>query len=86
MKREKNIISTKENPVENFSNKLYPIEKEDQEIMNLEKTCNILSKILKIECVVTLIVIAFVFVFNEFSANTQIQENYKQTSISTQID
>lgn len=86
MKRENNIVSTKENPTENFSKELYPLEKEDQEIINLEKTCNILSTILKIEFVVTLIVIAFVFVFNEVSDNVKSQDDYKQASISTKID
>lgn len=86
MKRENNIIHTKENPIKDVNKKIYPIEKEDQEIMRLEKTCDILGIALKVEMVITLVVVTFAVVFNGFPNIADFQIDYKKASISTKSD
>lgn len=83
MERNSNIVHTKENPI---NEKLYPIEKEDREIMRLEKTCDILSIALKVEMAITLAVVTFAFIINGLPSNIKYQANYKQPSISTEIE
>ncbi len=85
MKKENNIIHTKENPMQDIHKELYPIEKEDKEIMRLEKTCDIMSILLKVEMVITLVVVTFAFMFNGFEGKV-IPSEYKQASISTEIE
>ena len=79
MKKENNKISTKEN----LNNALYPIEKEDQEIMKLEKACKILSNTLKVEVLLTIAIMTVVWGFNGFSNQTSNISEYKETSIVT---
>ena len=84
MEKESNKIYTKENPIENVNKKLYPIEKEDREIMRLEKTCDILSVALKVELAITLVVVTLAFIFNGFTDDMKYQEKYTNQSISAE--
>lgn len=64
MKRESSIIHTKEDSVD--SKEVYLIKKEEQELLRLDKTANILSAIVKVEMVITLILMTFYTVLNGF--------------------
>ncbi len=82
MKKESNIISTKDELVKNFSKEqmdiynyykskfsyaneeLYPVVKEDKEMLVLENTYKVLKKIFKAEVIASLIIVTFVFIFN----------------------
>lgn len=104
MKKESNIIDTKENLIKNFSKEqmeiynyyksqfsyvdkeLYPTIKEDKELIFLEKGCNILSSILKVELVLTLIIVTFVVMFNGIPNNNEPSIKYKQASISEEYN
>ena len=101
MKKESNLIDTKENIMNNkeesynyyksnlpacTDKEIYSLIKDDKEIALLEKGCNILGKILKVEAVITLIVITFAIIFNGFPENAKSQGNSKKVSISQEID
>lgn len=103
MKKESNMISTKDELIKNFSKEqmeiynyykskfsysdqaLVPAQKEDKELIFLEKGCNVLSVIFKAELVLTLLVVTFVVMFNGFPGDSQSQVKYKEASISTEI-
>lgn len=63
MKIESSIIHTKENI---DSKEVSLIKKEEQELMRLDKTANILGAIVKVEMVITLILMTFYTVLNGF--------------------
>lgn len=63
MKRESSIIHTKENI---DSKEVSLIKKEEQQLMRLDKTANILGAIVKVEMVITLILMTFYTVLNGF--------------------
>lgn len=63
MKRESSIIHTKENI---DSKEVSLIKKEEQQLMRLDKTANVLSVIVKVEMVITLILMTFYTVLNGF--------------------
>ena len=86
MKKESSIIDTKEKPINNFSKEHYLIEKEDRQIMRLEKTCNVLSTVLKLEMAITLVVVTFAFIFNGFPNDVELTEKYKRESASIEVD
>ena len=77
-------IYTKENPIKKVNEKLYPIEKEDREIINLEKTCDLLSIALKVELVITMVVVTIAFIFNGFTFSPEEKIEHKSVSISTE--
>lgn len=81
MERENKKIYTKENPTKKVNEKLYPIEKEDRQIIRLEKTCDILSTILKLEVAVTLAVMTFSVIVNGFPNFDEIEAEYKSAGI-----
>lgn len=66
-------------------NALIPVQKEDKELMMLEKSCDILSTIFKVQLVITLIIVTCIVMFNGFP-NTDTQVKYKQASISFEVD
>lgn len=90
MKKESNIISTKDELIKNFSKEqmeiynyykskfsyaneeLYPVVKEDKEMVTLENTYKLLKTIFKYEVIITLAIVSFVFIFNK-TPNSQIQ-------------
>ena len=92
MKKESNIINTKENSEKNFRKENLLVKKDDKqillarkeerEIMRLEKTCDILSVLLKVEVAITLVVITFAFIFEGFSFDSQMKNRYQQAIIS----
>lgn len=96
MKKESNIIDTKENSVKNFRRELYPAkrndkemllaEKEERAIKRLEKTCDILSVLLKVEIAITLVVVTFAFIFDGFSNTIPSQTKYQQASVSERVN
>lgn len=86
MERKSNKNYTKENPGRKINEKLYPMEKEDREIMRLENTYDILNIALKIEMAITLVVITFAFIVNGFPEINEYQENAYQTSISSEVE
>lgn len=86
MERKNNINFTKENPVRKVNEKLYPIEKEDREIMRLENTYDILSIALKVEMAITLVVVTFAFIVNGFPEINEYQERDYETSISSEVE
>ena len=83
MRKESNLISTKENTI---NEKLYPIEKEERQIMRLEKACSILSIALKVEMVITLVVMTFAFIAEGFPSSLKYQEKNEKSSISREIN
>ena len=82
MEMKNNVNYTKENPKVN--EKLYPIDKVDREIMQLEKTCDILSIALKVELALTAVVVVFAFVVSKLPVDLDKAMN-EQTSISAQV-
>lgn len=63
MKRESSIIHTKENI---NSKEVSLIKKEEQELMRLDKTANVLSVIVKVEMVITLVLMTSYAILNGF--------------------
>lgn len=86
MERVNKKIYTKENPIKKVNEKLYPIEKEDRQIMRLEKTCDILSIALKVEVAITLAVMTFCAAVNGFPSIDEIEAEYKSAGIVIEND
>lgn len=63
MKRESSIIHTKENI---DSKEVSLIKKEEQQLMRLDKTANVLSVIVKVEMVITLVLMTSYAILNGF--------------------
>lgn len=93
MKKENNLISTKDKLIENFTaeqleifefyksqfsynDKLLPVEKEDKELVFMEKTYNILQNIFKVEVILTLLVVTFAVIFYIIPENKEAQVKY----------
>lgn len=65
---------------------IYALVKEDREIQRLEKTCDILGAALKVEAVITLVVLTFAVIFNGFPSTKQVEKEYKKASISRKLN
>ena len=63
MKKESSIIHTKENSIKGDN---YLIKKEEQQLIRLDKTANVLSVIVKIEMVITLVLMTSYAILNGF--------------------
>lgn len=63
----------------------YALIKEDRAIETLEKSCNILSSIAKVQAVITLILLTFAFMYDVLpSDNARIK--FQETSIHSEIE
>ena len=100
MKKESNLIDTKDELIKNFSKEqleiyefykskfsyadkdLYPVVKKDKELAFLENGCKLLTKVLKAEIVIALVVFTVMFMFKGFS-KPDIQ--YKQANITRNV-
>lgn len=63
----------------------YALIKEDRSIKVLEKACNILSTIVKVQAVITLALLTFAFVYDVFPNNT-IKFEYQELSVHSEIE
>ena len=63
----------------------YALIKEDRAIKTLEKTCNILTWMIKVQAVITLVLLTFAFMNNAFP-NDNIQNDYKKVSAYSAVE
>ena len=70
----------------NYSDKeCYALVKEDRAIATLEKSCNVLASIAKIQAVITLVLLTFAFMYDVFP-NNNANIKYQETSIYGEIE
>lgn len=63
----------------------YALIKEDRAIKTLDKACNILTTIVKIQAVITLALLTFAFIYDVFPSNN-VKFEYQELSIHSRVE
>lgn len=63
----------------------YALIKEDRAIKTLDKACNILTTIVKIQAVITLALLTFTFIFDIFPSNN-IKFEYQELGVHSKVE